>query len=49
MEKRVEIQEKFKNPDRRYAIYPIVHGGVAAVPGFAEDLKQRGLQESLAT
>ena len=33
--------DKFKNPDRRYAIYPIIHGGMASDSGAAarcEDL-----------
>ena len=37
-----ELKETFRNPNRRYAIYPIVHGGVAASPGFAEQFDAKG-------
>ena len=37
-----ELKKVFQHPDRRYAIYPIIHGGVAANPSRAEDIERKG-------
>ncbi|MHB1150724.1 MAG: hypothetical protein ACYCWE_10555 [Eubacteriales bacterium] len=34
--------ESFKNPDRRYAIYPIIHGGMASERNIAEHYEKLG-------
>ncbi|MBQ2336236.1 MAG: hypothetical protein II381_07985, partial [Victivallales bacterium] len=41
-QKETELKKAFQNPDRRYAIYPIIHGGVAANPSRAEDIERKG-------
>ena len=41
-QKETELKKAFQNPDRRYAIYPIIHGGVAANPSRAEDIEKKG-------
>ena len=42
MQKDMELKKSFQNPDRRHAIYPIIHGGVAANPSRAEHIEQLG-------
>ena len=42
MQKDMELKKSFQNPDRRHAIYPIIHGGVAANPSRAEHIERLG-------
>ena len=44
MEKKqkMKLKKAFRNPDRRYAIYPIIHSGAAENPGRADEMERLG-------
>lgn len=42
MKDRKQFEKKFRNPDRRYAIFPVIHDRIVTDPGFADWIERQG-------